>query len=136
MDLGGSEPDAAKLTAKLATTLAESMRIITMFPQMPDPMPVPSTSAEELREEIESRDSRMAASGRDPHKDAHGRKYTHKSTSNVRFVFVFVVGEWWGVTRLHARRALTRCSRRLYLLYDPCRLFTRIWTLQLNKKKY
>merc|ERR1740130_592601 len=46
-------------------------------------MPVPSTSAEELREEIESRDSRMAASGRDPHKDAHGRKYTHKSTSNV-----------------------------------------------------
>ena len=33
--------------------------------------------------EIASRDVRMAASGRDPHKDRHGRRYTHRSTSNV-----------------------------------------------------
>mmetsp|Transcript_12558 Transcript_12558/g.18836 ORF Transcript_12558/g.18836 Transcript_12558/m.18836 type:complete len:310 (+) Transcript_12558:105-1034(+) len=63
--------------------LVQSMRIYTMFPQMPDPLPIPSTSAEELQEEIRSRESRMARSGRDPHQDKFGRKFTHKSTSNV-----------------------------------------------------
>eukprot|EP01083_Nonionella_stella_P068903 183264_1 len=63
--------------------LVQSMRIYTMFPQMPDPLPIPSTSPEELQEEIRSRDSRMARSGRDPHQDKFGRKFTHKSTSNV-----------------------------------------------------
>ncbi|CAB9506401.1 expressed unknown protein [Seminavis robusta] len=63
--------------------LVESMRIYTMFPQMPDPMPLPGTSAEELQQEIETRDARMAETGRNPHKDHHGRIYTHKSTSNV-----------------------------------------------------
>lgn len=63
--------------------LVQSMRIYTMFPQMPDPLPIPSTSPEELQEEIRSRESRMARSGRDPHQDKFGRKFTHKSTSNV-----------------------------------------------------
>ena len=63
--------------------LARTMRIYTMFPQMPDPMPLPSTPPAELQEEIAGRDSRMAEAGRDPHVDAHGRRYTHKSTSNV-----------------------------------------------------
>eukprot|EP01083_Nonionella_stella_P144152 449516_1 len=63
--------------------LVQSMRIYTMFPQMPDPMPIPSTSPKELQEEIQSRESRMARSGRDPHQDKYGRKFTHKSTSNV-----------------------------------------------------
>jgi hypothetical protein len=63
--------------------LVQSVRVFTMFPQMPYPMPSPSTSPEELQQEIASRDSRMAESGRDPHQDAHGRRYTHKSTSNV-----------------------------------------------------
>lgn len=63
--------------------LVQSMRIYTMFPQMPDPLPIPSTSAEELQEEIRSRESRMARSGRDAHQDKFGRKFTHKSTSNV-----------------------------------------------------
>jgi len=62
--------------------LVQSMRIFTMFPQMPDPMPLPSTPPEELQREITSRESRMADSGRDPHKDSYGRKFTHKSTSN------------------------------------------------------
>ena len=75
VSLGKDAPDHEKLV--------ESMRIYTMFPQMPDPMPLPSTLPDELQEEIRSRDSRMAESGRDPHKDSHGRKYTHKSTSNV-----------------------------------------------------
>ena len=72
--LGEDAPDPTKL--------AQSMRIFTMFPQMPDPMPRPSTPPEELRKEIASRDSRMAESGRDPHQDPHGRRFTHKSTSN------------------------------------------------------
>lgn len=63
--------------------LVKSMRIYTMFPQMPNPMPLPSTSAEELQKEIASRETRMAESGRDPHKDKYGRIFTHKSTSNV-----------------------------------------------------
>ena len=63
--------------------LVESMRIFTMFPQMPDPMPLPSTPAEELKQELLSRASRMAASGRDPHADKHGRAFTHTSTNNV-----------------------------------------------------
>jgi hypothetical protein len=54
-----------------------------MFPQMPDPMPLPSTPSEELQKEITTREFRMAESGRDPHQDKYGRKFTHKSTSNV-----------------------------------------------------
>ncbi|KAL9180737.1 hypothetical protein ACHAXT_011190 [Thalassiosira profunda] len=65
------------------STLAESARIYTMFPQMPCPMPLPSTNAEELRDEIESRPARMLKSGRDPHKDRYGRVHTHISTNNV-----------------------------------------------------
>ena len=65
------------------TELAENMRFYTMFPQMPDPMPHPSISAEELRKEIQARPSRMAESGRNPHVDKFGRVYTHISTSNV-----------------------------------------------------
>eukprot|EP00622_Pseudochattonella_farcimen_P004963 FR740486.1.p1 GENE.FR740486.1~~FR740486.1.p1 ORF type:complete len:311 (+),score=50.18 FR740486.1:67-933(+) len=75
VELGGDAPDHAEL--------AQSMRIFTMFPQMPFPLPDPSTSPEELEKEIRTRDSRMAERGRDQHKDAHGRIYTHKSTSNV-----------------------------------------------------
>jgi len=63
--------------------LAQSMRIYTMFPQMPDPMPLPFTTPEELQKEIATRASVMAKSGRDPHKDKYGRVYTHISTSNV-----------------------------------------------------
>ena len=64
--------------------IAKSTRIYTMFPQMPDPMPLPSTPPEELRNEIVTRPSRMATeTGRDPHKDKYGRVYTHISTSNV-----------------------------------------------------
>lgn len=62
--------------------LVQSVRIFTMFPQMPDPLPLPSTPPEELQREIASRASRMAASGRDPHQDRHGRTFTHISTSN------------------------------------------------------
>ena len=72
--LGDSAPDPAKLV--------QSMRIFTMFPQMPSPMPLPSTPPDELQREIRSRDSRMAESGRDPHADPYGRVFTHKSTSN------------------------------------------------------
>jgi hypothetical protein len=68
-------PDPAKLV--------ESSRVYTMFPQMPYPMPLPSTSPEELQNEIESRPMRMLDSGRDPHKDKYGRVFTHISTSNV-----------------------------------------------------
>ncbi len=63
--------------------LAENMRIYTMFPQMPDPMPHPSTSAEELSNEIRARPLRMVESGRNPHVDKFGRVYTHISTNNV-----------------------------------------------------
>ena len=66
-----------------AADLVKSMRIYTMFPQMPSPMPDPSASPEEIREEIDSRADRMADSGRDPHTDRHGRVYTHISTPNV-----------------------------------------------------
>lgn len=75
MSLAQNAPDPALLVA--------SMRIYTMFPQMPDPMPLPSTSSEELQEEIQSRPYRMANIGREPHKDKHGRIFTHISTSNV-----------------------------------------------------
>lgn len=71
------------MNAPRPVDLVESVRIYTMFPQMPDPMPLPSTPPEELTREIERRDSIMAKSGRDPHRDKHGRKFTHKSTSNV-----------------------------------------------------
>lgn len=63
--------------------LVQNMRIYTMFPQMPDPMPLPSTSAEDLHMEIETRSARMAEGGRNPHKDKYGRTFTHISTSNV-----------------------------------------------------
>ena len=63
--------------------LASSMRIYTMFPQMPDPMPHPLSTPQELKAEIETRPSRMAASGRNPHLDKYGRVYTHISTNNV-----------------------------------------------------
>ena len=75
VELGESAPDPAEL--------AQSMRMYTMYPQMPEPMPLPWTSREDLQNEIETRESRMKESGRDPHKDRHGRTYTHKSTSNV-----------------------------------------------------
>ena len=65
------------------TSLAKSTRIYTMFPQMPDPMPSPTSTPEELKDEIMSRPSRMKESGRDPPKDKYGRVYTHISTSNV-----------------------------------------------------
>lgn len=63
--------------------MKNSMRIYTMFPQMPDPMPLPTSTQEELQNEIISRQSRMIQNGRDPHKDRYGRMYTHISTSNV-----------------------------------------------------
>lgn len=63
--------------------LARSVKIYTMFPQMPDPMPLPSTSPEVLKEEILNRPTTMKNTGRNPHKDKHGRTYTHISTSNV-----------------------------------------------------
>jgi len=63
--------------------LAKSMRICTMFPQMPDPMPLPKTSAKDLQHEIATRGDRMLENSRDPHEDKYGRRYTHISTSNV-----------------------------------------------------
>lgn len=75
VSLGKDAPTSAKLV--------QSMQIYTMFPQMPDPMPLPTTPPEELQKEIATREFRLAESGRDPHKDRYGRKFTHKSTSNV-----------------------------------------------------
>ena len=66
-----------------AADLAKSVRIYTMFPQMPSPMPAPTATPEELREEMTTRAERMRQSGRDPHADRHGRVYTHISTPNV-----------------------------------------------------
>ncbi|CAN0123398.1 unnamed protein product, partial [Heterosigma akashiwo] len=63
--------------------LVQSMRIFTMFPQMPNPLPLPSASPEELQKELASRQSRLTESGKDPHKDKYGRRFTHISTSNV-----------------------------------------------------
>eukprot|EP00622_Pseudochattonella_farcimen_P008224 FR744415.1.p1 GENE.FR744415.1~~FR744415.1.p1 ORF type:complete len:379 (+),score=83.94 FR744415.1:137-1138(+) len=62
VELGGDAPDHAEL--------AQSMRIFTMFPQMPFPLPDPSTSPEELEKEIRTRDSRMAGARQRP---AQGR---------------------------------------------------------------
>jgi hypothetical protein len=73
--LGSNTPDPAEIV--------QSMRIFTMWPQMPDPMPLPSTPSDALQNEIATRDLRMADTGRDPHKDRYGRIFTHKSTSNV-----------------------------------------------------
>jgi len=75
VDLGHDAPDPSELV--------QSVRIFTMFPQMPEPMPLPSTPPEELQREIAARDAFMAESGRDAHRDKHGRTFTHKSTSNV-----------------------------------------------------
>jgi len=72
---GANAPDAL--------SLVKSVQIHTMFPQMPDPMPLPSTTPEELKKEITSRYSRMIDDGKDLHKDKYGRTYTHISTSNV-----------------------------------------------------
>lgn len=66
-----------------AAELAGTVRIYTMFPQMPAPMPDPSAAPEAVRAEIASRAVRMANSGRNPHADRHGRVYTHISTPNV-----------------------------------------------------
>ena len=66
-----------------AAGLVESVRIYTMFPQMPSPMPAPTATPEELREEMATRAERMKESGRDPHTDRHGRVFTHISTPNV-----------------------------------------------------
>ena len=50
--------------------LVQSMTdVYTMFPQMPYPMPLPTTSPEELEEDIANQGTRMAESGIDPHKD-------------------------------------------------------------------
>eukprot|EP00984_Skeletonema_dohrnii_P017634 scaffold8079_cov69-Skeletonema_dohrnii-CCMP3373.AAC.3 len=65
------------------TSLIKSTKIYTMFPQMPDPMPSPTSTPSQLKDEILSRPRRMQESGRDPHKDEYGRVYTHISTSNV-----------------------------------------------------
>ncbi|KAL3922456.1 MAG: hypothetical protein SGILL_002197 [Bacillariaceae sp.] len=65
------------------TVFSESMRVYTMYPQMPNPMPLPNSSPKELKEELCSREERMARCARDPHKDEYGRVFTHKSTSNV-----------------------------------------------------
>ncbi len=73
VDLGGTDP----------VKLAKSAQIHTMFPQMPNPMPLPSTSPEDLKKEIASRYSRMIDAGKDLHNDKYGRTYTHISTSNV-----------------------------------------------------
>ena len=48
---------------------ANSMRIYTMFPQMPSPMPLPPTSVAELEDEIVTRPARMAQT---PHFDEYG----------------------------------------------------------------
>ena len=66
-----------------AAGLVESVRIYTMFPQMPSPMPSPTATPEELKDEMATRAERMRQSGRDPHTDRHGRVYTHISTPNV-----------------------------------------------------
>ncbi|GFH44868.1 hypothetical protein CTEN210_01342 [Chaetoceros tenuissimus] len=63
--------------------ILDSMRVYTMFPQMPDPLPLPCTSAEDLRKEIDSRKETMKKTGRNMHQDKYGRIYTHISTSNV-----------------------------------------------------
>ena len=73
----------AQKATRNAAGLAESVRIYTMFPQMPAPMPSPSATPEELREEMLTRAERMRQSGRDPHTDRHGRVFTHISTPNV-----------------------------------------------------
>ena len=73
----------AQKATRNAADLAESVRIYTMFPQMPSPMPSPTATPDELREELATRAERMRQSGRDPHTDKHGRVYTHISTPNV-----------------------------------------------------
>lgn len=71
----GKAPDPSQV--------AKSCRVYTMFPQMPCPLPPPSATPEELRNEILTRKSKFAKSGRNPHMDQCGRIYTHISTSNV-----------------------------------------------------
>ena len=73
----------AQKATRNAADLAKSVRIYTMFPQMPSPMPSPTATPDELRREMDTRAERMRQSGRDPHTDRHGRVYTHISTPNV-----------------------------------------------------
>ena len=73
----------AQKATRNAAELVESVRIYTMFPQMPSPMPSPTATPDGLREEMRTRAERMKQSGRDPHVDQHGRVYTHISTPNV-----------------------------------------------------
>ena len=73
----------AQKATRNAADLAKSVRIYTMFPQMPSPMPSPSATPEELKDEMATRAERMRQSGRDPHTDRHGRVFTHISTPNV-----------------------------------------------------
>ena len=73
----------AQKATRNAADLAKSVRIYTMFPQMPSPMPSPAATPDELREEMATRAERMKESGRDPHTDRHGRVFTHISTPNV-----------------------------------------------------
>ena len=73
----------AQKATRNAAGLAESVRIYTMFPQMPSPMPSPTATPDEVREEMATRVERMRQSGRDPHTDRHGRVFTHISTPNV-----------------------------------------------------
>ena len=73
----------AQKATRNAADLAKSVRIYTMFPQMPSPMPAPTATPEELKDEMATRAERMRQSGRDPHTDRHGRVYTHISTPNV-----------------------------------------------------
>ena len=73
----------AQKATRNAADLAKSVRIYTMFPQMPSPMPPPTATPDELRAEMSTRAERMRQSGRDPHADRHGRVFTHISTPNV-----------------------------------------------------
>merc|ERR1719316_993100 len=65
-------PRYVNLEAVDFAELAQSMRIYTMFGQMPKPLPHPDTP--DNMDEIKGRVSDWA--------DENGRMYTHKSTSN------------------------------------------------------
>jgi hypothetical protein len=85
-----------------------TMSIYTMFPQMPDPLPHPVATSEELKVEIKTRPLRMAESGRNPHVDQYGRIYTHISTSNVSNTIhgVYLSLDVTGLSRLNSVPAL------------------------------
>ena len=50
-----------------AADLVESVRIYTMFPQMPSPMPSPTATPDEVREEMATRVEHEAERPRSPH---------------------------------------------------------------------